>query len=174
MRQPPQHPVGPFEPVPQLDTQARERLIAEIEAFPAAVAATVSGWSDAQLDTLYKNWTARQIVHHLPDSHVNAYIRFKWTLTEEHPTIKAYHEGEWSALADARTGEIAGPLALLQGVHRRWVQLMRTMTDAQWARTFHHPESGEDVVLSKSLQLYVWHGRHHHGQLTWLREYHGW
>lgn len=174
MRLPPQNPAGPFEPVFPLAIGTRDALIAEIEAFPAVVAAEVSGWSDARLDTLYKNWTARQIIHHLPDSHVNAYIRFKWTLTEDHPTIKPYLEGEWSALDDARTGDIAAPLALLQGVHRRWVQLMRTMTEAQWLRTFFHPESGEDVALTKSLQAYVWHGRHHFGQLKWLREYHGW
>lgn len=171
MRLPPQYPVGPFE---QLHPPTRDALVAEIEAFPAAVAAEVSGWSDARLDTLYKNWTARQIVHHTADSHVNAYIRFKWTLTEDHPTIKAYHEGDWAALDDSRTGDIAAPLALLQGVHRRWVQLMRTMTDGQWTRSFHHPESGEYVPLTKSLQLYAWHGRHHLGQLKWLREYHDW
>jgi len=171
MRLPPQFPVGPFE---QLYPPTRDPLVAEIEAFPAAVAAEVSGWSDARLDTLYKNWTARQIVHYMADSHVNAYIRFKWTLTEDNPTIKPYREGEWAALDDSRTGDIAAPLALLQGVHRRWVQLMRTMTEGQWTRSFHHPESGEDVPLTESVQLYAWHGRHHLGQLKWLREYHDW
>ena len=174
MIQPPQNPAGPFEPVYPLAVETRAALIAELEAFPAVVAAEVSGWSDARLDTLYKNWTVRQIVHHLPDSHVNCYVRFKWTLTEYKPLIKAYHEGEWSALEDARTGDIAGPLALLQGVHRRLVQLMRAMTEGQWLRSFLHPETGDEVQLTKALQLYVWHGRHHLGQIRWLREYHDW
>lgn len=174
MTQPPQHPAGPFEPVFPLPTELRVALIAELEAFPAAVAAEVSGWSDARLNTPYKNWTVRQILHHLPDSHVNCYIRFKWTLTEDRPLIKAYREGDWSNLEDARTGDIAAPLALLSGVHRRLVQLMRTMSEGQWLRSFLHPETGNEVQLATALQHYVWHGRHHLGQIRWLREYHDW
>lgn len=174
MLTPPQYPAGVFQPVSHLGIEQRDALIVETEAFPRIVSTLVSNWSEVQLETRYKNWTARQILHHLPDSHLNAYLRFKWALTEPHPTIKPYDESAWSALADAQSGSVVPPLLLLQAVHLRWVQLLRTLNDSQWLRTFHHPESGEDVSLLNSLQAYVWHGRHHLGQLQWLHEQHGW
>jgi uncharacterized damage-inducible protein DinB len=130
--------------------------------------------SDERLDTKYRNWTIRQIVHHIADSHVNSYIRFKWTLTEDTPTIKPYDEGRWALLADARTGEIGAPLALLDGLHASWVQLMRGMTDGDYARAFHHPETGKTNRLGAMLPYYAWHGRHHTAQIDWLRDRHGW
>src|SRR5262249_33016474 len=172
--EPPQNPAGAFVPEASYTPQRREELIAVIENAPAALREAVAGLSEEQLDTRYRNWTIRQIVHHVADSHVNSYIRFKWALTEDVPTIKAYDEGRWVALEDSRAGDIQAPLALLHGLHSTWVQLLRSMTDAQFARTFHHPESGETVSLSTALASYAWHCRHHTGQILWLREQHGW
>jgi len=152
----------------------REELIAVIAAAPAALRKAVAGLTESQLDTRYRNWTVRQIVHHLADSHVNSYIRFKWTLTEERPTIKAYDEGRWAALEDSRRGDVSAPLALLEGLHARWVQLLRSMAAEQLARSFVHPESGDVVTLHAALCYYAWHCRHHTGQIQWLRQQHGW
>jgi uncharacterized damage-inducible protein DinB len=170
----PQYPVGPFVPEQQNGDQRRQEFIAVLEQAPAALRAAVAGLSDAQLDTRYRNWTVRQIVHHLADSHVNSYIRFKWALTEERPTIKAYDEGRWAALADSRTGDVGAPLALLEGLHIRWMQLLRSLTAEQLARSFIHPESGEAITLAAALSYYAWHSRHHAGQILWLRTQHGW
>jgi uncharacterized damage-inducible protein DinB len=172
--QAPQYPAGPFKPEADLGPERRVALIAEIQGAAAVLREAVSGLSETQLDTRYKNWTIRQIVHHLADSHVNSYIRFKWTLTEGRPTIKAYDEGRWAALEDSRTGDIRAPLALLEGLHARWVQLLRSMTEEQFARSFIHPETGDVVTLEAALCYYAWHGRHHTGQIQWLREQHGW
>ena len=170
----PQYPAGPYEPEGPPDARRRGDHIAALEAAPAALRRAVAGLSDGQLDTRYRNWTVRQIVHHLADSHVNSYVRFKWALTEERPTIKAYDEGRWAALEDSRAGDIAAPLALLEGLHARWVQLLRAMTDEQFARSFFHPETGQSVSLNAALCYYAWHCRHHTAQITWLREQHGW
>src|SRR5215469_6229183 len=129
----PQYPAGPLEPEDEYGPRRRAELIAVLEGAPAALRRAVAGLSEGQLDTRYRNWTVRQIVHHLADSHVNSYVRFKWALTEERPTIKAYDEGRWAALEDSRTGDIRAPLALLEGLHRRWVQLLRSMTEQQFA-----------------------------------------
>ena len=170
----PQNPAGPFKAEPILGPEHRSEYIADIEGAPAALRMVVSGLSQEQLNTRYRNWSIRQIVHHLADSHVNSYIRFKWTLTEERPTIKAYDEGRWAALDDSRQGDIRVPLGLLDGLHARWVQLMRSLSEAQFARSFLHPESGEVVTLDAALSYYAWHGRHHTGQIRWLREQNGW
>jgi hypothetical protein len=170
----PQYPVGPFE---REDCQSLERIegfIATLTDAPAAVRRAIDGLSEGQLDTRYRNWTVRQIVHHLADSHVNSYIRFKWALTEERPTIKAYDEGSWAGLVDSRTGDVRAPLALLEGLHARWVQLLRSLSADQFGRAFIHPETGKAVRLSEALCYYAWHCRHHTGQIEWLRERHGW
>jgi uncharacterized damage-inducible protein DinB len=171
---PPQHPAGAFAPEADYGPPRRNEFIAVIETAPEALRAALVGLSEDQLDTRYKNWTVRQIVHHLADSHVNSYVRFKWALTEELPTIKAYDEGRWAALEDSRTGDVRAPLALLEGLHARWVQLLRSMTGDQFARSFVHPETGKTVNLSEALSYYAWHCRHHTGQIAWLRERHGW
>jgi hypothetical protein len=172
--EPPQNPAGEFVPEDDPTPPRRAELIAEIAACPAGLRAEVAGLSEGQLDTRYRNWTVRQIVHHLADSHVNCYVRFKWALTEDHPTIKPYDEGRWSALEDARTGDVKVPLALLDALHARWVMLMRSMTEEQFARTFFHPETGRTVSLRAALPSYAWHCRHHTAQIRWLRERHGW
>jgi uncharacterized damage-inducible protein DinB len=170
----PQHPAGAFVPEDDSGPQRRAEFITEIEKAPGAVRQAVVGLSEGQLDTRYRNWTVRQIVHHLADSHVNSYVRFKWALTEERPTIKAYDEGRWAALEDSRAGDIRAPLDLLEGLHLRWTQLLHAMTAEQFARSFFHPETGNSVSLNAALCYYAWHGRHHTAQITWLRERHGW
>jgi hypothetical protein len=172
--EPPQNPAGAFVPEENYGPQRREEFIAVIAAAPNALRNMVAGLSEDQLNTRYRNWTIRQIVNHLADSHLNSYIRFKWALTEERPTIKAYDEGRWAALEDARTGDVRAPLALLEGLHARWVQLLRTMTADQFDRSFIHPESGQSISLSVALCSYAWHCRHHTAQIKWLREQRGW
>ncbi len=171
---PPQFPAGPFQPEDQYADDRRRELIDALAQAPAALRRAVSGLTEAQLDTIYKAWTIRQIVHHIADSHLNSYVRFKWALTEEQPTIKAYHEGLWAALTDSKTGDVAPTLALLDALHQRWVHLLRTMTVEQHARAFVHPETGGRVTLAASIALYAWHGRHHTAQILWLREQKGW
>jgi uncharacterized damage-inducible protein DinB len=170
----PQNPAGAFVLEVNYTPQRRHEFIAVIEAAPAAMRKAVTGLTDEQLDTRYRNWTIRQIVHHMTDSHVNSYVRFKWTLTEERPTIKPYDDGRWAALADSRTGDVRAPLALLEGLHIRWVQLLRSLSEEQFNRSFFHPDSGQTVSLNEALCYYAWHCRHHTAQITWLREQHGW
>jgi hypothetical protein len=174
MMQPPQNPAGEFVAEQNVDRERRAELIAIIEKAPANLRKAVAGLSNEQLNTRYRNWTIRQIVHHLPDSHVNSYIRFKWALTEEQPTIKAYYEDRWAALEDSRMGDIQAPLALLEGLHARWLPLLRSMTEPQFARSFIHPETGQSVSLNGALCYYAWHCRHHTAQIKWVREQHGW
>jgi len=170
------YPIGRFEPKPTLTSAEREALIDEIAALPPAMRAAVADLSDEQLDTPYRpeGWTLRQVVHHVPDSHLNSYVRFKWTLTEETPTIKAYYEDRWAELEDARSGEIEMSLALLDAVHVRWVEMLRGMAASDWARELRHPEQGTLLSLDWMLQLYAWHCRHHVAHILGLRERMGW
>jgi uncharacterized damage-inducible protein DinB len=171
---PPQNPAGEFQPEANLTDQRRVQLIDEIEAAPSHLRMAVAGLSGAQLKTKYRNWTIRQIVQHLADSHVHSYVRFKWALTEEQPLIKAYDENKWSDLPDARAGDAAAPLAMYEGVHACWTQLLRAMTAEQFARSFNHPETGKTVPLNDALCYYAWHSRHHTGQINWLRQQNQW
>jgi uncharacterized damage-inducible protein DinB len=150
-------------------------LIDEIAAAPAALRKAVEGLTEAQLDTPYRpgGWSVRQVAHHVPDSHMNAYVRFKLAVTEDSPTIKPYDEAAWAELADVKTVPVATSLALLDAVHERWVAFLRSLGEADWARTFRHPELGV-VPLEKNLALYAWHGRHHVAHVTALRERIGW
>ena len=170
----PQNPAGEFTPEVNYSVERRSEFIAVIENGPAAMRKAVEGLSKDQLDTRYRNWTIRQIVHHITDSHINSYVRFKWALTEDLPTIKAYDDGAWAALEDSRSGNIRFPLDLLEALHARWVQLLCTMTDEQFARSFVHPATGQTVSLSAALCYYAWHCRHHTAQITWLRQQRGW
>jgi uncharacterized damage-inducible protein DinB len=171
----PRYPVGKFEAPAEVSVADRLRLIEQVEEAPACLRAAVQGLAPAQLDTPYREggWTVRQVVHHIPDSHLNAYVRFRWALTEEEPTIKPYAEERWAELPDARTAPPELSLALMDAVHRRWVVLLRAMTDGQWERTFRHPEMGV-LRLDRSLALYAWHGRHHVGHITGMRQRMGW
>jgi uncharacterized damage-inducible protein DinB len=170
----PQNPAGAFVPEPDYAPSRRAEFIADLSRAPALLRQAVAGLSEKQLDTRYRNWTIRQIVHHVPDSHLNSYVRFKWALTEVKPVIKAYDEGRWAALEDAEHGDIQPPLALLEGLHVRWVQLLRSLTDQQFVRTFVHPQTGNTMSLHAALRYYAWHGTHHTAQITWLRQQHGW
>jgi hypothetical protein len=163
-----------FVPEDGPDPQRRAEYVAVLAGTPAALRGLVGGLSDRQLDARYRNWTVRQIVHHLADSHVNSYVRFKWALTEDRPTIKAYDEGRWAELQDARTGDVRAPLALLEGLHTRWVQLLRSLTEPQFARSFVHPETGTTVSLNAALCYYAWHCRHHTAQIAWVGERQVW
>jgi uncharacterized damage-inducible protein DinB len=169
------YPVGRFRRPDSLDESERRRAIDAIAATPAKLRAAVSRLTDAQLDTPYRpdGWTVRQVVHHVADSHMNAYVRFKLALTEDEPTIKPYDEARWAELADTRETPIDSSLALLDHLHDRWVRLLRSMSADDFARRLRHPETGVQR-LDQVLALYDWHGRHHVGHVTGLRERMGW
>jgi uncharacterized damage-inducible protein DinB len=165
----PQNPAGPYEPDTAYVAARRDAYITEIAAAPVRLRRAVAGLSAAQLETKYRNWTIRQITHHIADSHLNGYVRFKLALTEDRPTIKPYSEGAWSELPDAQALGIEATLPLLDGLHARWVSLLQAMTPEQYARTYFHPEWNAVVPLFEALGYYAWHGRHHTGQIAWLR-----
>lgn len=170
-----QYPIGRFEFPREVSSQDRERFIQEIADTPVNLRAAVTGLSTEQLDTPYRpgGWTVRQVVHHVPDSHMNSYIRFRLALTEEEPTIKPYDQTRWAELIDSRTARSETSLALLDSLHERWVLLLRSLSPADLRRQFLHPELGV-VSLEKNLALYAWHGRHHVAHITSLRERMGW
>jgi uncharacterized damage-inducible protein DinB len=169
------YPVGTYTAPTQISAEQRAEWIDQIAAMPQKLRAAVQGLSEGQLDTPYRpeGWTVRQVLHHVPDSHMNAFIRFKLALTEETPLIKTYEEGEWAKLPDARITPVETSLALLDALHERWVLLLRALTDEQWARTFRHPERGE-MRVDQNLGLYAWHSLHHVAHVTGLREREGW
>jgi uncharacterized damage-inducible protein DinB len=170
-----QYPIGRFEWRGENSEQERRRYLDEIERTPSDLRAAVAGLSDKQLDTPYRpgGWTVRQVVHHLPDSHLNSYLRFRLALTEEEPTIKPYQENRWAELADARTAPVETSVALLESLHGRWILLLRGLGPQDFARQFRHPERGM-VSLDWNLAHYAWHGRHHVAHITSLRERMGW
>jgi uncharacterized damage-inducible protein DinB len=169
------YPIGKFEMRGTVDEAQRPELIQQIAEAPARLREAVKGLTDAQLDTPYRpqGWTVRQVVHHLSDSHLNAYVRFKLAITEEEPTIKTYEEKLWSELDDARTAPIEMSLALLEALHKRWVLFLKSLTPSNFARKFRHPELGI-MNLDALLRLYAWHGRHHVAHISSLRERMGW
>jgi uncharacterized damage-inducible protein DinB len=172
----PRYPIGPFGFSGQANAESRARCIAEIAAAPGHLRAAVSELNPAQLDTRYREggWSVRQVIHHVPDSHLNAYTRFKLALTEDEPTIKPYEEARWAELPDVRSTPVETSLMLLECLHRRWVLLLRAMTPADFARKFRHPEHGRLVPLDEVLEMYAWHGQHHVAQITSLRTRMGW
>jgi hypothetical protein len=170
------YPIGPFRYSGTGNPARRKQWIGEIAAAPAALRASVSGLSAGQLDTPYRpdGWTVRQVVHHVPDSHLNAYTRIKLALTEDEPVIKPYEEARWAELADARTGPIEPSLALLEFLHQRWLLLLHSLRPPDFARRYQHPELGRMFGLDEVLALYAWHGRHHVAHITSLRQRKGW
>jgi hypothetical protein len=156
------YPIGTFTFPPTTTEAQRLVWIAEIAEAPAKLRAAVAGLTPAQLDTPYRDggWTVRQVVHHIPESHMNAYIRFKLALTEDQPTVKTYDEAAWANLADIQSTPVETSLKLLEALHDRWVLVLRMLDDAAFARTFRHPELGL-VRLDQNLALYAWHGKHH-------------
>jgi uncharacterized damage-inducible protein DinB len=169
--QDPRFPVGGFNSSEEVPHSARASLIDTVAALPRVLRAAVHGLSDEQLDTPYRDggWTVRQVVHHVADSHANAYIRFRFALTENEPTIKPYDEAVWANLHDARSMPVAASLQMIEGMHARWVTLLRNMTEQDFERALMHPERGR-MTLGKMLQLYEWHSRHHTAHVTRLRE----
>jgi hypothetical protein len=171
----PRYPIGKFSFEGPLSEEQKNRFLDDIELTPARLKAAVGGLSEAQLDTPYRDggWTVRQVVHHVPDSHMNSYVRFKLALTEPEPTIRTYMENLWAELPEAKNAPIELSLGLLESLHERWMLMLRAFAPADWKRTFRHPEIGL-VSLEKNLALYAWHGRHHVAHITELRKRMGW
>ena len=168
------YPIGQFEHAGPVTENDLERWFADLEALPEQMRSAVTGLSDAQLDTPYRpgGWTIRQVVHHMPDSHLNSYIRFKWALTEDEPTIKAYDEARWAELPDSRL-PIGPSLMFLDIIHTKLLLLLRNVSREQLERRFVHPASGS-TELAWNVGMYAWHGRHHLAQITGLLEREDW
>lgn len=165
---PPENPAGEYIREIEIPASRRAELIAAYAAVPAQLKALLAKITPQQLDTLYKNWSIRQIVHHLADSHVNTYMRFKVALTEESPTVKPYDETKCAELPDSKSGDIGPAVALLEAIHARLVQSLKTMSEADFARSYRQPEYNKTFRLDEALTLYVWHSRHHLAQIEWL------
>jgi uncharacterized damage-inducible protein DinB len=170
------YPIGKFAWAGKLAAQERREKIEAIAALPKNLRAAVKGLSEAQLDTPYRDggWTVRQVVHHLADSHLNAYVRVRLALTEDVPQVKPYKEAKWAELEDARTAPIAVSLEMLDALHARWAMLLKSLKESDFARTFTHPEHKGPLTLDWILAMYAWHGRHHTAHITALCERMGW
>jgi len=170
------YPIGPFRYDGPLDEATRRALIDEAARLPPQLRAAVYDLSPRQLDTPYRpgGWTVRQVVHHVPDSHANLYVRCKLALTEDVPVIRPYDERRWAELPDVGAVSLEAPLALLAGVHACWVGLLRTLGPDDFRRTYRHPEHDHDLSIDETLAQYVWHGRHHVAHITALRARKGW
>jgi hypothetical protein len=168
------YPIGKFQPIDNITDIQRRAFIAAIAETPEKLKAAIAGLDERQLDTPYRpgGWTVRQVVHHVPDSHMNSYVRFKLALTEDEPTIKPYDEARWAELADARA-PVELSLLLLENLHKRWVLLMNSLAHSDWQRKFRHPERGT-MILEENLQMYAWHGCHHVAHITALRQRNNW
>ena len=169
------YPIGRFARPASFTEASRAAAIAAIADTPMRLRDAVHGLSDMQLNTPYRpeGWTVRQVVHHVPDSHINAYVRTRLALTEENPAVKTYDETKWAELADAKSMPVDVSLAMLEAIHARWVTLLRAMTPAQFSRTFNHPENGP-TTLDTMVAMYGWHGAHHVAHLRELRRREGW
>jgi hypothetical protein len=169
------YPVGKFQLPAAIADGNRQLFIEQIAEAPANLRAALDGLTEEQIDTPYRpgGWTVRQVVHHLPDSHINSYVRFRLALTEDDPPVKGYDEERWAKLADARNGPVEMSLTLLGALHVRWTALLRSLSKPDLERTFRHSELGP-VPLNMALALYAWHGRHHVAHITALRQRMGW
>ena len=169
------YPIGKFDFHQTVAPGQYAALIQDIAGAPGLYRDAVRGLDDVQLDTPYRpgGWTVRQTVHHVADSHMNSYIRWRLALTESEPTIRPYDQKAWAELPDARTAPVELSLQLVESLHARWVRLLETLSGADFARTFRHPETGL-VRLDTNLALYAWHGRHHAAHITGLRQRNGW
>ncbi|WP_325050427.1 YfiT family bacillithiol transferase [Cohnella endophytica] len=170
------YPIGRFKHEGPITSEQRERWIDEIESLPTMLLKALADLSDEQLDTPYRpdGWTVRQVVHHIGDSHLNSFARFKLALTEEQPAIKPYYEERWAILPDASDAPVQLSTSLISGLHARWAYFLRAMTETDYAKTFFHPSSQRISRLDETLGLYAWHGRHHVAHITSLRERMGW
>jgi len=171
------YPLGKFTGNGPNSPEQRAEMIRDIGALPPKIAVAVHGLNDTQLDTPYRDggWTVRQVVHHVADSHMNAYIRFKLAMTEDSPTIKPYQEALWAELVDGRSLSPAVSLTLLAALHQRWILLLQSLTESDFRdRGYMHPETGRRYSLDIALALYAWHGKHHVAHITSLRQRMGW
>jgi len=171
------YPIGKFVwPTASLTPAARKAAIKAIGQAPSALRAAIGGLTDSQLDTPYRpsGWTVRQVLHHVPDSHLNAYTRFKLALTEDNPTIKPYDEAAWAELEDGKSKLIEHSLSLLEGLHARWVFLLERMKPSDFDRRMKHPEHDRVITLDMLTAMYAWHGKHHVAHIAGLRERQGW
>ncbi len=168
-------PIGEFRWPANISPAEREDCISRIASTPSRLRAVLSGLSSEQLDTPYREggWTLRQVAHHVPDSHMNSYVRFKLALTEDNPVVKPYDEAAWALLTDSVETPVETSLFLLDCLHQRWVALLRGMTEADWNKTFQHPELGP-VSLERNVALYAWHGDHHIAHVAALRKRLAW
>lgn len=169
------YPAGRFQRPDAVTPELLRTWTDEIAALPAELRSSVAGLSDEQLDTPYRpdGWTVRQVVHHVADSHINSYTRFRLALTENEPLIKPYDEARWAELEDARTMPVSVSLALIDALHERWTVLLRSMDPSQFERCFRHPELGK-LTLGVTAALYAWHSRHHLAHINSLRARSGW
>jgi len=160
-------PVGKFSPPAEITTQQINEWIDIIEAFPSRLRSLAGDLTDTQLELRYREggWTIRQVIHHVADSHLNSYIRFKWTLTEDVPTIKTYDQNRWAERPDAKRAPISVSLDVLTGLHARWVIVLKGLTEDELVRTFIHPEMKRELNLKWLIALYAWHCRHHYAHI---------
>ncbi|MHA6484162.1 YfiT family bacillithiol transferase [Paenibacillus sp. strain BS8-2] len=170
------YPIGTFTFEGEINSAQREKWIQEISDLPALIREATNRLSEEQLQTPYRDggWTVRQVVHHIADSHMNSLMRFKLALTEQHPTIRPYDETSWAELADSVEEPIETSLDFITSLHRKWVTLLRSMNNEQFARTFYHPGRGESNALDRSVGMYAWHGNHHLAHITSLTSRMGW
>lgn len=169
-------PIGEYNKPEHIDTPQINAWISEIEALPKQLSDAVSNLSNEQLDTPYRpnGWTVRQVIHHLPDSHIGSYCRFHWALTEDNPVIKAYDEKAWAELPYQKEVPITTSLGMLEHIHLRWIILMKNMTSEQLEKTFIHPEDGTLHTLKNVIGMYAWHGKHHLAHIVNLKNRKGW
>jgi uncharacterized damage-inducible protein DinB len=169
------YPIGKFSPKENYTQQERNSFIESIESFPQRLSDEIISLTDAQLDTPYREggWTVRQVVHHLSDSHMHAYIRTKWTLTEDSPVIKAYLEKAWAETSE-NTADVAFSLALIKALHAKWAILLKSIPEESLTRYFVHPETKRQVRLDTLMGMYSWHGNHHLAHITGLKARMGW
>lgn len=170
------YPIGKFSPQGAITMEQIQQWISEIQLLPEKLRNAVAGLTDEQLNTPYRpeGWTLRQVVHHVADSHMNSYCRFKLALTEDQPTIRPYFEDRWAELVDGKDTPIEVSLRLLESLHERWVILLQSLTEEDWKRAFYHPENEVFVGLGYNAGLYAWHGLHHTAHITSLKERMGW
>ncbi|MNK65989.1 putative metal-dependent hydrolase YfiT [compost metagenome] len=162
------YPIGQFSMPAIFDQKQIDEWIAEIEALPGQLRKATEGLTDEDLNQTYRpgGWTLRQVVHHIPDSHINAYIRFKQAITEDVPVIRPYYEERWAEIGEAKNGDIELSLALIAALHQRWVTFLKTLQQADFQRKYIHPEHGKELTLANMLGMYAWHGKHHLAHIT--------
>lgn len=171
---PPPNPAGSLVNVVSLSESERMERINTIQNSANRLREAVEGLDKNKIDTKYINWTIRQIAFHLADSHVNIYLRFLWTLTEDRPTIKPFDQEKCAELEPAKTGGIEVAINLLEAIHNQWVILLKSMKDEEFQKCFYHPEPQKDVTLDEAVNYYAWHTQHHIAQIQWIRDHNTW